>query len=150
MSIKSFLKQLAFLLLVFLVAASFTSFKTTASNTPDSHSSLPGTWKLLDGEYVNDKGEVKRYADLKMTALKVLDKNHFSFISMADGKFWASGAGTYTVNDDQYQETLNLASFTQNPNERYVFTFRIDGDVWMLERFNEQGKRVELERWQRQ
>ncbi|WP_394175392.1 hypothetical protein [Thalassotalea litorea] len=156
MSIKPSLKNLAYLLLVLLISALFTSVKSPAFYLSDihadrqNHKSLQGTWKLIDGEYVNESGEVKRYADLKMTALKVLDDKHFSFISMANGKFWASGAGTYLVDENQYQETLTLASFTQNPDERYVFTFRMEGDLWIVERFDEQGKRVELEHWQRQ
>ncbi|TLU61289.1 hypothetical protein FE810_14860 [Thalassotalea litorea] len=156
MSIKPSLKNLAYLLLVLLISALFTSVKSPAfydsvNGTAIKNTGvLQGTWKLLDGEFVDDKGQIKQYQDLKLTALKVLDDNHFSFISMADGKFWASAAGQYQVTGNQYQEHLRLASFKHEDGQRFVFTFHLAGDLWITERFDGNGRRVEFERWQRQ
>ncbi|TKB44336.1 hypothetical protein [Thalassotalea mangrovi] len=68
------------------------SVKSDAATPKELSSPLAGTWKLIDGEYIDEKGDLMQYRDVKMTALKVMD----------DGKFWASGAGTYKIDKNRY------------------------------------------------
>ena len=110
--------------------------------------SLQGSWKLLSGEYVNAEGKVVEYDSLKLNAIKVLSDSHFSFVSMSERNFWASGAGTYMAIDGWYIETPTLNSFNSDPTKQYKFQYTLNENVWTLERWHD-GTRVEFEVWQK-
>lgn len=109
---------------------------------------LEGAWELQGGEYVAEDGQTKRYADQKLHGQKVLADGRFSFTMRSGDKFWAGGAGRYAAEGGQYTETLTHHSFTLENGGVYAFRYRVEGDVWHLERWKD-GKRVEREEWKR-
>lgn len=109
---------------------------------------LPGNWKLISGEFIDESGATVAYKSLKLNAIKVLTDTHFSFVTESGGKFWAAGAGKYTSVNDWYIENPNLSSFNAPANKLYKFRYKIEKDTWILERW-ESGNRVEFEVWQR-
>lgn len=111
-------------------------------------SPFTGTWQLVDGEYLDQYGKTLQYADMQMQSLKVLDEEHFSFTSMANGKFWSSGVGGYRYDDNVYVETPRYTSYEVPAGKSYQFRYRLQGDHWVNERW-ENGQRVEREVWQR-
>lgn len=118
-------------------------------STGISHANtLNGTWELISGEYVNEEGKLLSYKDLDMAAMKVLSDSHFSFTSMKGGKFWASGTGSYTLEDGKYREELLYNSFGEAPGTMYAFDSEIEGNLWRNSRWKD-GERVEYEVWRR-
>lgn len=111
-------------------------------------SPLDGAWRLRDGAQRDEQGRMVPYAPLKLQATKVLADGHFSFTTLADGRFWAAGAGTYELASDRYVERPVLASYPLPADGRFEFRYTLEGDVWTLERF-EKGERVEREVWER-
>lgn len=107
-----------------------------------------GTWQLEQGEYLNAEGQLVQYSTLGIKSQKVINESHFSFVSTANGKFWAAGSGLYRVEQNQYFETLDFASFPLEHNGTYPFQFKMDGNLWHNERFKD-GKRVEYEVWRK-
>ena len=109
---------------------------------------LEGAWELQGGEYVTEDGQTRTYAEMKFNGQKVLADGRFSFTTQSGGKFWAGGAGRYEAKDGRYTETLMQRSFPAENGEAYSFRYRVEGDVWRLERWKD-GKRVEFEEWKK-
>ncbi|MFC3094041.1 hypothetical protein DRW07_11210 [Alteromonas sediminis] len=107
-----------------------------------------GTWELVSGEYIDQDGKRVQYSDLNFKSLKVITEQHFSFVTMAGEAFWSAGAGQYWFTDDQYIELPSYNSFSSPKGKKYVFTYKINGDEWHNERW-ENGVRVEFEVWRR-
>ena len=113
-----------------------------------TNEAFQGTWILVSGEYVNHEGKLVSYEELGITSQKIIADGHFSFVSMSNNSFWAAGTGTFTIENNQYIENLQMASFAVENNGNYPFTFSLIGDTWKNERWKD-GKRVEFEVWQR-
>ncbi len=110
---------------------------------------VQGTWRLVDGEYLDEAGKVVRYDELRMTSIKVVSDRHYSFISHAGERFWAAGAGSYQLEGDHYTEVPISTSYAPPADKEYRFTYRFGEDgAWVLERW-EAGRRVEREVWRR-
>nr|WP_295374506.1 hypothetical protein [Pseudoxanthomonas sp.] len=109
---------------------------------------LEGAWELQGGEYVTEDGQTKDYAEMKFNGQKVLADGRFSFTMQTGDKFWAGGAGRYEAEGGQYTERLAQRSFAAENGGTYSFRYRVEGDVWRLERWKD-GKRVEFEEWKK-
>lgn len=107
-----------------------------------------GTWQLVSGEYLNDKKVVVDYSSLGITSQKVISDNHFSFVSMSKGKFWAAGTGNYAFTKEEYLESPKMASYPLEDGGTYTFKYQINGDRWHNSRWHG-DTRVEYEIWQR-
>ncbi|BFM22450.1 hypothetical protein [Gilvimarinus japonicus] len=109
---------------------------------------LTGTWKLAGGEFKNAEGAMLDYNQEKFIGIKVINADHFSFISKRNGEFWAAASGPYIATDSHYTETPSIASFGEVGKDSYEFRYRLEGDNWYTERF-ENDERVEYEHWRR-
>lgn len=130
------------LTLVFLLCV------THIATAQQSNQDLAGTWALVSGEYIDNKGKRIAYEAIELKSLKVLSASHFSFTSVKGDKFWASGTGTYQWRDGQYKEILQYNSFGEKAGAQFVFSARVEGDFWYNTRW-EGDKKVEYEVWRR-
>lgn len=130
-------------LVILVLVLSTTLCQAQAKDNP-----FVGTWQLVSGEYVNEKNELVDYKTLGINSQKVITKRHFSFVSMANGKFWAAGTGTYKHTSDEYSEQPTMASFAMENGGNYVFKYEMKGEYWHNSRWHG-DKRVEYEVWQR-
>ncbi|GHE87581.1 hypothetical protein [Thalassotalea profundi] len=121
----------------------FISITCFASNNP-----FLGTWQLVSGEYLNDKQVMISYDSLGLSSQKIINEQHFSFVSMANGKFWAAGTGTYTYNEKEYFESPKMASYPLESGGVYTFKYKIQDNLWHNERWHN-NIRVEYEIWQK-
>ena len=108
---------------------------------------LEGRWQLLSGE-VNEQGQQLDYANARMQGVKIVSGNQFSFISHKDGKFYAAAAGSIELQQQNYSETPQYASYAPMIGKTYRFIYKLEGDLWHNERFAD-GKLVERETWRR-
>lgn len=94
-----------------------------------SHYSLSnpfyGTWRLVSGEYVDDKKVLQTYDKLKLESLLVLSDTHYSFVTMSNGKFWGSGAGRYSYTGELYSETTYTSDPLNEQNFNPLLSFQI-------------------------
>lgn len=116
---------------------------THANNSP-----FIGTWQLVSGEYLNDKQELISYETLGIASQKVINETYFSFVSTANGKFWAAGSGKYSFTDSQYIESPNVASYPLENGGSYSFTYHLEGSLWHNARWHG-DTRVEYEVWKK-
>lgn len=113
-----------------------------------------GSWKLISGKYLDGKGQWVEYADLKLSAIKVVSANHFSFTTMKnigsevkpELEFWAAATGYYQYSAVDYIEYPHLNSFGVKAGESFGFTYVIEGKEWRTER-TENGELKEQELW---
>lgn len=115
-----------------------------------------GSWQLVSGKYLDGKGKWIHYGELKLSAIKVISANHFSFTTMknigsdAEPKleFWAAGTGRYTFSDSEYTEYPELNSFGVKPSTPFAFSYQLTADNWQTQRI-ENGVLKEQELWQK-
>lgn len=93
---------------------------------------VDGSWQLVRGEYLEADGRMVNYETKKLQSIKVITDGHFSFTTLADGRFWSAGAGTYVADATTYTERPSLASYKLTPEGSYTFRYRIENDVWTL------------------
>jgi hypothetical protein len=110
--------------------------------------SLIGAWELVSGSYVGEDHTVIDYSQAGIKSLKLLTESKFSFVTTAQGVFYAAGAGDYTIGDGLYVEIPALASDAGMTGKRYQFNYQLNGDTWENSRW-ENGVRVEHEVWKR-
>jgi len=100
----------------------------TTINEPSSK--IEGTWKLFYAEiYENDSLKIK---DLTKTSfIKIINKTHFAFFNQENigSKKIYGGGGTYTLNGENYVETLSFTSIESIKNHQFPFTVEIKGDT---------------------
>ncbi|PKG57426.1 hypothetical protein CXF83_16290 [Shewanella sp. Choline-02u-19] len=113
-----------------------------------------GSWKLTSGQYLDGNGKWVQYGDLKLSAIKVISENHFSFTTMKnigteakpESEFWAAGTGRYTYTATEYVEYPQLNSFGVAADMPFAFTYQITGEEWQTKR-TENGELKEQELW---
>ncbi len=109
---------------------------------------LRGAWELVSGTYVGEDQTVVDYSRAGVKSLKVLSEHKFSFVTTAEGAFYAAGGGDYTAENGLYVEIPVLASHADMIGKRFEFQYQLDGDTWENSRF-QNGLRVEHEVWKR-
>ena len=117
-----------FLVLATLCLINCTSNKDQTTSTPSS--SIEGTWKMIYAETVeNDSLQVKELT--KTEFIKIINESHFGFFNqnITNAEEYYSGSGTYTLNGDQYTETLKFTSVNSIRNHEFPFTIAIIGDT---------------------
>ena len=117
---------------------------------PTGHESNPfvGAWELDSGFYVGGDGSITRYEEANVKSLKVLSEKKFSFVTQANGTFYAAGGGEYFVENDTYTEVPSLVSEPGMIGQRYAFQFTLEGGTWTNSRWKD-GVVVESEVWKK-
>ncbi len=134
--VKSMLCLLGCSLMPVVVAA-----ETTATHP------LEGSWRLESG-VIYQQGQATEYAAAKIQSIKVVAGNHFSFVSHKDKQFYAAAAGSVQIQQDQYIEVPEYASYPPLIGQQFQFKFQLQQDRWVNERY-EAGQLVEREVWRR-
>ncbi|MCC2605987.1 hypothetical protein [Planctobacterium marinum] len=109
---------------------------------------LEGVWELESGEYRDHKGKLVAYSELNLKAIKIINQQHFSFVTLSGETFWGSGTGTFEDTGTQYIETPIFTSYQAPKGQQYVFDYELEGDYWRTSRW-EDAVRVEYEVWRK-
>lgn len=109
--------------LIILIATFFSCQEQPNSNP------IVGTWKLVYAETnENDSITLK---DLRNTQfVKIINDTHFAFFNQQNNgnENYYGGAGTYTLSNNDYEETLSFTSVEAIKNHRFPFKINIKGD----------------------
>jgi len=120
--------------LIYIITICFTLSNCTnkiSDKSPSKASNaLVGTWKMVYAEIKeNDSIQVK---DLTSSSfIKIINESHFSFFNQeynSTDNFYG-GAGTYTLNGNDYVETLSYTSVAAVKNHQFPFTVQFKGDT---------------------
>ena len=94
---------------------------------------MEGAWELTYAVYKDQDGKI--VAEIKngdTRSLKVLSKQHFSFITQGkDGKFEVAGAGTWSLDGDAYTEVVSYSSMDRLMGKTYRFKCEMRDGVWI-------------------
>ncbi len=91
---------------------------------------IRGTWKMVYAETIeNDSLRIKNLT--KTTFIKIINNSHFAFFNQefTGNENFYSGAGTYTLKETIYIETLNFTSVESIKNHQFPFKVTIKGDT---------------------
>ena len=119
------MRELINLFIIVLVFISCNQKTTSISNNE-----IEGTWKMVYAEIVeNDSLKLKDLSNT--TFIKIINKSHFSFFNQensGNNNFYG-GAGTYTLENDNYTEKLQYTSVQAIKNHQFSFQVEIKGDT---------------------
>lgn len=96
----------------------------------DNNINITGTWKLVYGE-IKEKDSVQ-IKDLSNTEfIKIINNNHFAFFNQPQGtkEGFYGGGGSYTLEGNNYKETLNYVAVDEIRGHEFPFTVEIVGDT---------------------
>jgi hypothetical protein len=129
-----------FILLICLSSCNKNNIKSQANN---NNADIVGSWEMIYAEITeNDSVQIK---DLTQTRfIKIINKTHFAFFNQeaSGSQNYYGGAGTYTLNGNDYIETLNFTAVEAIKNHSFSFKIKIQGDTLIqsgLEEIKEAG-----------
>jgi len=127
------MKLLSLLALCALALTSCTSQTETKKTT--SEQPINGTWKLVSAKTITKGDTVSTFPVENQEMIKQFNDTHFSFfkhdISKGKGKnaVFDAGSGTYTLNEDKYEEHLQYCSYRDWEDLKFSFTVNIKNDT---------------------
>ena len=96
--------------------------------------SMEGAWQLVYAVY-KDAATGKVLEENKGDgdkSMKILSKEHFSFITQGkDGKFSVAAGGTYTLKDTNYIEVVTYSSMDRLMGKTYRFQCAMKDGLWI-------------------
>lgn len=131
--------------------------KETASNPVQL--SIVGTWQLISATLIEKGDTVVTDYTKKISFIKVINDTHFAFLQhdLKKGKdstaVFASGGGTYSLNDSLYTERLEYCSDRAWEGNDFNFTITLKNDTLIqngVEKVESAGiNRVNIEKYSR-
>jgi hypothetical protein len=109
---------------------------------------LVGTWELVSTRVTRGDTVLLEVSAPKIRAIKILNATDYSVVTLRGEQFMRAGTGRYTLNGNEYVETVELASGRFTPGRAYTFRIDVNGDTWTtdggqgLELFHEVWRRV--------
>ena len=92
--------------------------------------SLEGTWKMVYAETLeNDSLTIKDLTNVEF--VKIINENYFAFFNQqtdSENAFYGGG-GTYTLNGNNYSETLSFISVKNLRGHVFPFQIEFSGDT---------------------
>lgn len=123
------MKKIVFVLILIITLGVY-GCKNQNINESASSNSIEGTWKMIYAE-IKENDSIKR-KDLSNTSfVKLIGKDHFAFFNQEDAsdQNFYSGGGSYSLQGENYTETLNFSANKAIRNHRFSFTIQIIGDT---------------------
>lgn len=132
--------------LIVIIVLALVLYSCAKNETPVQNK-IVGTWQLVYADIVEDDSlEIK---DLTHTHfIKIINHSHFSFFNQNTNRsedFYAAG-GTYTLEGNDYVETLSYTSIDALRNHRFPFTVEFKGDT-LIQSGLEEVKSAGLKRY---
>ena len=124
------MRLLALLAIVFLFACNL-SVDTRGPGLP-----IKGTWQLFSATLVENGNSTTTDYTKDKKFIKIINDSHFSFTShdLAHGKdsataMFSAGAGSYTLKDSLYTESLEFCSAREWEGHDFTFVVTIKNDT---------------------
>jgi hypothetical protein len=121
---------LSFTVSLFLLGCECGAEQTSEVERSDS---VEGSWELVSATwYFEDSAHFPN--SVHDRALKIFGEKDFVFIrqDITDDGIYFSGAGSYSYEDSNYSEKLEMASFTIPTGETYTYSSEFKNDMWSI------------------
>lgn len=145
-------KGLGLIIILITYLSCNSSVKKPIENVNVPENQIEGSWKLVYGEIrENDSVAIKDLSDTDF--IKIINKSHFAFFNQKTktGEGFYGGAGTYSLNGEDYVETLEFIGAENIRNHEFLFKVIIKEDSLIqtgLEEVEEAGiKRFIVEKY---
>jgi hypothetical protein len=122
--------------LIALLATVFLFACNLSVDTRDPALPIKGTWQLFSATLVENGDSTTTDYTKDKKFIKIINDSHFSFIShdLAHGKdsataAFSAGAGSYTLKDSLYTESLEFCSAREWEGHDFTFTVTIRNDT---------------------
>ncbi|MBB5637771.1 hypothetical protein HDF26_000899 [Pedobacter cryoconitis] len=118
-----------------LVACKDKSSTIPLSPTELTNQSINGTWKLVSSKVTTGEKTEVTYPVKGQEMIKLFNGSHFAFFKhdLVKGAtptpVYDTGAGTYTLKGDQYQEHLDYCNYRDWENRDFKFTLTLKNDT---------------------
>src|SRR5581483_8874424 len=114
--------------------AALLAVSSCKQSTPAStESALNGSWRLVSSKSITKKDTTDTSPKKGMETIKLYNDDHFAFFThntvKMDTPMYDSGAGTYTLNGENYTEHLKYCSEREWENHDFSFTMTIKNDT---------------------
>lgn len=117
-------------MLLGLVACQATESNPQTQEKEGEPNPILGTWQLVYSSI--EQGDSLQIKDFSRTQfIKIINETHFAFFNQSDSSaegFYA-GAGTYTLEGTDYQETLSFIASPEWRNSHFEFKLEFRGDT---------------------
>lgn len=116
----------------------FTAVSCAETQSPETASalSLTGTWKLAYSKMIKNGDTADTSPGKEREMIKIFNGSHFAFFqhdvskgSDSSTAVFGSGAGTYTLSGDKYEEHLQYCSFRSWEDKHFTFTLSLQHDT---------------------
>lgn len=100
-----------------------------------SAESLNGTWKLVSSKVVTGKDTALTYPVEDVEMIKLFNGSHFAFFKHdlkkggVKSPVYDSGAGTYKLSGDDYEEHLDYCNYREWENAGFKFKLTLNNDT---------------------
>jgi hypothetical protein len=122
--------------LIALLATVFLFACNLSVDTREPALPIKGTWQLFSATLVENGDSTTTDYTKDKKFIKIINDSHFSFIShdLAHGKdsataAFSAGAGSYTLKDSLYTESLEFCSAREWEGHDFTFTVTIRNDT---------------------
>lgn len=128
----------------FLIFLSSCHSKKNDSKIPTNE--LIGTWKMVYGD-ITEYDSVKIKDLSKTEFFKIINNSHFAFFNQVKDKNdgFYGGGGTYTLQGNQYIETLDFIASKGIRGQSFSFTIEFKGDT-LIQHGLEEVKKLDIKR----
>ncbi|MBS1524760.1 MAG: hypothetical protein JST19_03865 [Bacteroidetes bacterium] len=117
-----------------IIPAALVALASGKPNVPAStESPLNGSWRLVSSKSIVKKDTTDTSPKKGLETIKLYNDDHFAFFTHNTDKSvpaaYDSGAGTYTLNGENYTEHLKYCSEREWENHDFNFTLTVKGDT---------------------
>lgn len=149
------IKAISFIFFIVLITAC--NQKIESPSPSNKELPLKGTWKLLTGTLI-EKGDttVTDYTT-KVSFIKIINESHFAFLQhdlnkgVDSSAVFSAGGGSYTLNGNNYIESLEYCNARNWEGNDFSFTITITGDTLVqqgVEKIEKEGiDRLNIEKY---
>ena len=138
------MKKIYFLLVIGLTIM---ACNCKENSTINSNNSIEGTWKLYYGSIEeNDSLQIRDVS--KSDFIKIINGSHFAFFNQVNGtsESFYGGAGTYTLEGNNYIESLDYIGSTEIRGHKFPFTIELKGDT-LIQHGREKVESANMDRY---
>lgn len=130
-----------------VTAITFMACNPNKNSTESSVHSIEGTWKLFYGSIKeNDSLQIRDVS--KSDFIKIINDSHFAFFNQVKGtsESFYGGGGTYTLEGDDYIESLDYIGSTEIRGHKFPFSIELKGDT-LIQHGHEKVKTANIDRY---
>ncbi len=122
---------LILILIIIFISCSPNKPNSVIETSPNTiNNNIIGTWKLVYGE-IREHDSITIKDTSTSEFIKIINETHFAFFNqnLKNSEDYYAGAGTYTLNENDYVEVLSFFKNESFRGHTFAFNLEIKGDT---------------------